>query len=237
MASLQQKGDAWYCQFLYKRQRHTFAVGKVEEVEAKAVAAKTEYLLMRLKQRLLDLPVGCDIVTFIQHDGKPPAHVPEAPAKQHTVADIRTAFLAAFGNGAVEANTLYTARIHLNHAAATLGERFPMNALTHADLQRHVNRRTAAKGGVAAVTVKKEIDTLRSAWNWAARNGLAASDFPGGGLVYPKVDERLPFMTWTEIERRIDAGGDAEPLWECLYLTAAESAELLQFVRGRPAPP
>ena len=27
---------------------------------------------MRLKQRLLELPEGTDIVTFVEHDGKPP---------------------------------------------------------------------------------------------------------------------------------------------------------------------
>ncbi|MBX9622552.1 MAG: hypothetical protein K2X82_01935, partial [Gemmataceae bacterium] len=46
MASLQQKGDGWYCQFVYKKQRHTFAVGKVDEAEARAVAAKVGYLLI-----------------------------------------------------------------------------------------------------------------------------------------------------------------------------------------------
>jgi hypothetical protein len=69
MASIQKKGNAWYCQFLYRRQRHTFAVGEVAEDEARAVAAKVGYLLMRLKQNLLELPTGCDIVTFVRFDG------------------------------------------------------------------------------------------------------------------------------------------------------------------------
>ena len=30
---------------------------------------------MRLKQRLVTLPDGMDIVTFIEHDGKPPKSV------------------------------------------------------------------------------------------------------------------------------------------------------------------
>jgi integrase len=237
MASIQKKGDAWYCQFLYRRQRHTFAVGEVDEGEARAVAAKVGYLLMRLKQNLLDVPPGCDIVTFVRFDGKPPMDKPHLTSKEHIFEEVRDQFLKTFANGAVEANTLCTARIHLNHVANTLGKNFPINALTHADLQRHVTRRTSGENAVAAVTVKKEIDTLRSAWNWACRNSMATGDFPSPGLAYPKAEERLPFMTWTEIERRIAAGGDRDTLWECLYLTAVEIAELLQFVKGRKAPP
>jgi hypothetical protein len=30
MASVQKKGNAWYRPFLYRRQRHTFAVGEVD---------------------------------------------------------------------------------------------------------------------------------------------------------------------------------------------------------------
>jgi integrase len=62
-------------------------------------------------------------------------------------------------------------------------------------------------------------------------------DFPSGGLVYPKAQDKLPFMTWTEIERRLKAGGDPDGLWECLYLTTTEIDGLLKFVRGRKAPP
>ncbi len=38
MASIQNKGDGWYCQFLFHRQRHIFAVGKVDEAEAESIA-------------------------------------------------------------------------------------------------------------------------------------------------------------------------------------------------------
>src|SRR5947209_10560610 len=73
MASLQQKGNGWYCQFLHHGKRHTFAVGSVSTEEAKAKAAQVDYLLLRLKQRLIELPPGVGIVDFVQYDGKPPA--------------------------------------------------------------------------------------------------------------------------------------------------------------------
>src|SRR5262249_40297307 len=120
------------------------------------------------------------------------------------------------------------------HLADTLKDGFPMNALTLADLQRHVERRGQ---DVAAVTIKKEIDTLRAAWNWGVRLGMVEGPCPTAGLVYPKGGEKLPFMTRVEIERRIAAGGDPEELWEALYLTAPEIAEFLDFAQRRKAPP
>jgi hypothetical protein len=108
-----------------------------------------------------------------------------------------------------------------------------MDALRHGDLQRHINRRSPS---AAAITIKKELDTLRSAWNWAKRMGHVKEDFPGPGLVYPKGEEKLPCMTWKEVERRIVAGGDPEDLWECLYLRENEIEHFLDFVEKRKAP-
>ena len=65
MASLQLKGETWYCQFMFKRERYTFTVGKVEESEAHAVAAKVDYWLMRIKQNLVHIPPGCTALRLI----------------------------------------------------------------------------------------------------------------------------------------------------------------------------
>jgi integrase len=233
MAALQLRAGSWRVLFRYNRQQYSFPVGEVSEIEAHQWKAKVEFILMRIKQHLLDVPRGMDIVAFIRHDGKPPPEQTAAP-KETSFAEFRDSYLRTFGNGAVEKNTLYTAQIHLNHFAKTLGKPFVMNGLSLNDLQRHVDRR---QKHVVGTTIKKEIDTLRSAWNWASRMGIVEGDFPGGGLVYPKGEEKLPFMTWAEIERRIADGGDPKELWECLYLTEPEINEFLDFVQARKAPP
>ena len=235
MASLQRRSDSWRVIFRYHGLQHFITIGKVDETEAQGVNARYEYLLRLLKQRLLTLPSGMDIVTFLRHDGKPADAIQEAQSPEMTFAQVRDGYLKTIGNGAVESNTLYTSKIHLAHLAATLGDGFPIASLAHADLQRHVTKRSASNH-VAAVTIKKELDTLRSAWNWAKRMGYVQADFPGAGLVYPKSEEKLPFMTWTEIERRIATGGDAEALWECLFLREPEIAKFLDFVQQRKAP-
>jgi hypothetical protein len=83
-------------------------------------------------------------------------------------------------------------------------------SLTSSDLQRHITRRAAMKGAagrrLSPTTIRKELASFRAAWNWGIHMGLVSGHFPNRRLVFPKVDEKPPFMTWQEIERRIQAG-------------------------------
>jgi integrase len=116
-----------------------------------------------------------------------------------------------------------------------------MNALTLADLQRHVDRRAKAKNRsgdlISPATIKKEVATLAGVWIWGSRMGLVAGEFAGRGLRYPKLDEPPPFKTWQEVERAIAAGGNAEELWDCLYLTLPDLTALLAYVKEHAAHP
>ena len=87
-----------------------------------------------------------------------------------------------------------------------------------------------------SVTIKKEIDTFRTVWNWGLTMRWVDQPFPAKGLVYPKTDEKPPFMTWGEIKRRIRAGADAELLWECLYLDRKEIEGLLSHAQTKQGP-
>jgi integrase len=143
----------------------------------------------------------------------------------------------------MEANSLQTVAMHLNHFERTFGAKFPLQKLTLADLQRHVTERAKKKyrgKPLSPVTLKKEMASLRAAWNWAASTGLVKGAFPSKGLVYPKADERPPFMTRAEIERKLHnrmTAKERAELWDCLYLTRPELDELLRFVRGQAAHP
>jgi integrase len=86
-------------------------------------------------------------------------------------------------------------------------------------------------------TIKKEIVSLRTAWNWARRQLGLLEEFPGGGLDYAKIEEGLPYMTWEEAERRITAGDDPEKVWEAVYLRPQEIKGLLEWVKARPVSP
>ena len=232
MASLQKKGDAWYCQLTYRHKRHTFTIGKVPKTEALQWKVRSEQLLMRLRQGLIEVPRGVSLADFILHDGKPPSPV-KTPATETILSHLREAYLKTVSNGAVEANTLKTSKIHLAHIEETFGKRFLLSALTHEALQGHIDRR---RNKVSPVTIKKEIDTFRSAWNWAKRMNWVDEPFPSSGLVYPKISAKLPFMTWSEIVRRIKAGGNKKELWEALYLDTDQIGELLDYAKTRKAP-
>ena len=63
-------GKGWYCQFIHHGTRHTITIGRVFREEARAKSDQVDYLLMRLKKRLIELRPEVDIVEFVQRDGK-----------------------------------------------------------------------------------------------------------------------------------------------------------------------
>jgi hypothetical protein len=122
--------------------------------------------MMRLKQRLIVLPEGTDIVTFVEHDGKPPDPGPklaDAPRHVVTLGHLKERYLTTHANGTIEANSLDTCKLHLGHFVRVLGESFPLGELSLTKLQEYVNQRAKAK--ISPVTIRKEIASLRAAWN------------------------------------------------------------------------
>src|SRR5262249_35185610 len=244
MASLLVKGDSYYCQFYYLGRRFTVTIGPVGKDEAEDFAGSVGQLLRRIKQGLVRVPPGVAITDFVLAGGQvTPAQETAAPAEPTSFAAFRKRYLDTHGIGAMEANSLQTVAMHLNHFERTLGARFPLQRLTLADLQRHVTERARKKyrgKPLSPVTLKKEMASLRAAWNWAAHTGLIKGAFPSKGLVYPKADEKPPFMTRQEIERKLHGGmteRERAELWACLSPPRPELDELLGFVRGQAAHP
>ncbi len=242
MATVQLRNDSYRVLFLYHGKRHTFTLGKVSEDEAYKKADQVDYLLLRLKQKLIAIPAGVSIEEFLLCDGQIKRPEQAAVTEAVTFARFKEKYLETQGNGAMEENSLDTVRMHLGHFEKTLGERFPVRELSLADLQRHVNRRRQKlyRGKpISTATLRMEMSTLRAAWNWGVGMGLVAGRFPNQGLVYPKTDEKPPFMTRQEIERKVALGGltekEKDSLWECLYLTQPEIIELLDFMKANAA--
>jgi integrase len=243
MASIQNRNGSYKLTFCYHGKRHYLTLGRVTEQEAEAKSSQVDYLLLRIKQRLVQVPPGVPIEDFVQHDGQivKPERVAAAPI---SFAQFRQRYLDTHRNGAMEANSLATVETHLNHLGRTLGDGFPMNALSFGDLQRHIDGRARQKyrgKRISPSTVRKELATLKAAWNWAERMGHVAGAFPGRGLVYPKLDEKPPFQTREELERRIALGGltarQVDELWDSLFLQLPEVDELLEHVREVAAYP
>lgn len=238
MASLQKKGNAWYCQFYWHDRRFTFSVGPVTRAQAEARATRAGEILDLLDRGVLQLPAGMKVAEFVRLDGRPPASAATESQKisqKSTLGDLRDAYLKAH-EAAQEAKTLYTARIHLNHLVATLGAGSDLRKLDLAHLQKHIDRRCPK---VAPATAAKEIATFRTAWNWGVRLKLVVGPCPVQGLVYPKTDKKPPFQTRAEIERQLD-GLETDPrreLWDALFLTLPEIDAFLAAVRASAVHP
>lgn len=245
MASLEKRSNLYRVVFMFGGRRYSYSLGTGNRLEAEALRGGVEKTLMRIEQNLLKVPAGADIVSFIKNDGQVVEPVAVSDAPTITYRQFCDAYLQAIGSGAVESNTLGTTRIHLAHFAETLGDNFPVTTLRPADLQRHITRRSSDKGRggkkLSPTTINKELASFRAAWNWAVNMELVQSQFPNKGLVFPKLEEKPPFMTWAEIERRIAKGRPEDRLnaeiWDALFLTRNEVDELLDHVRAEAKHP
>lgn len=192
----------------------------------------------------IELPDDADVVEFLLSDGKLDGRRP-ANNSLRTLRQFGEAFLNGIPEGSLEVNTLKGMRIHLDHLYRVLGRSFLFSSITLCDLQNYVDSRSQDSGQrgrkLSPATIKKELTTLRSLWNWAKNAGFLVRAFPSRGLRYPKMADKPNFQTWTEIIRKIETHQltkeDQSNLWECLFLTTSELSELLADVAPKALPP
>jgi integrase len=243
MATVERRNGRFRLIFYLTGKRYSASLRTADPREADAIAGSAERTLMLLQQGVLIVPEGADLATFVLSGGKLAERPKPPPAIR--LGELSDRYLGVHGNGAMEENSLETVATHLRHFLTTFGSKSPAQALTLAGLQGHVDRRARARGvrgrPLSPVTLRKEVASLRAAWNWAAQAGLVTGPFPSRGLKYPKAAERPPFQTRAEVERQLARGGlspqEERDLWDCLFLTLPEVEELLAFVKGRAAQP
>lgn len=236
MAWLEQRGNQYHLGIRFGSQKLKRSLQTNDPKEAQDLLDRVERRLKLIDQGDLVIPSDADLLTFLLSDGK--LTRPVEVSAGITLGDLCQRYLDSLPRGTLEANTVYTLNIHLSHLKEVLGERFRVDRLTFADLQRYVDTRSKEIGKrgkpISPVTIKKELTSFSGVWTWAARMSLVKTPFPNKGLRYSKSEEKPPFQTWDEIERRIKLGGlsdeDQGELWEGLYLTAAEIEEVLDHV-------
>lgn len=184
---------------------------------------------------MIDLPLGADICSFVLTEG----HRTERPkaVEPLTLAKFVERYRTELPAGAMEANSLQTVLLHMQHFRRILGESFSVQGLQYHHLQSYVQTRSQERfrgKAISPTTIRKEVTSFSGVWRWAIAMGLLTGSFPVQGLRYPKTTEKPPFQTWAEIEQQIARGGLSKPeiaeLWDCLYLTLPEIDELLRFV-------
>jgi integrase len=244
MASLELRSDRYRIVFRFAGKKFQTPLKTTEEKEAQGCLSRLEENLRLVERGRLIPPPDADLPTFLLSDGQI-AQKPVIVNDVLTLDGLVTEYMAVHSNGALEANTLATRDMHLRHLKDTLGDKFPVKKLKPADLQGHVTRRSKAFGirkrKLSAYTMRKEISSFRTIWNWAVQRGLVSTPFPNQGIVFPKMDEKPPFQSWEEIERQIKRGGlsdgEQQDLWDCVFLSVAQIQELLEHVRSQPLLP
>jgi integrase len=221
--------------FRYGDRYYKRALGTTSNREARTVLSRVEDIIVLLKRGRIAMPPNVDPGDFIMADGKVEAAVPVTG--QMSLKQMFGNYYDLLPEGAKEKSTVYGESIHRKHLLRHLGSRKAVRAITKADLQAYIARRTKDKWrgkNIRPETIKKEITTLRLVWNWSHEQQLVSTPPPTKGLVYPKTDEKYPFMTREEIERYVaglDNEDEIKKYWESLYLSTEEISDVLRVVK------
>lgn len=193
---------------------------------------RIEETLQLIESGRVEVPDGSDFMTFLLSDGKLSRKL-EIDASL-TIAELFDNFFAALPDGHLEDSTHKLMKIHRRHLERVIGQKATTADIGQEDTQKYINKRArkqTSRGPLSANTIRKEVATFKSIWNWAVDAGHLKVPFPASKLRYPKTEEAEPFQTWTEIEQKINKGA-SDTLWDSLYLSMDEVAELLAFVKS-----
>lgn len=243
MATLEKRGSRFRIVFRLNGQKYSRSINTADVTEAHGTVARLADNLRRLRLGFLQMPVDADVVTYLLSDGKITSQ-PLAP-KVRSLRQLFASFFSSFVEGAIEDSTMSCMKTHSGHICRILGNHFSFADTQQSDLCNYVEKRIQEKGQhskkVSAVTVRKELSTFRTAWNFAKDQGIIQRSFPNRGLRLPKTEEKLPFRTFEEVERRIAKGGmnsrQIAELWDAVFLTLPDIVEVLSHVKTTSADP
>ena len=145
--------------------------------------------------------------------------------KSVTIKRAWIVFQETLPNDALEQSTLSGMQTHVSHLSRPIGN-VTLNQINKPTLQRYIDDRSKEAGRygrtVSVQTIKKELRTFSTIWNWMIEEKLVSHSFPSKKLRYPRSHEKSPFQTWKQIESRVARGGLTEfqikELWDSLFL-------------------
>ena len=206
-------------------------------IEAEGVLGRVRETIRLLEGGRLEMPPDADPGKFILSDGK--LNGKPVAAKPLTLAELFALYLEKLPAGAKEESTLYGEAIHRKHLLRHLKASAIVPTLAVSDLQAYVEKRLRDRHGkkpISPDTIKKELTTFRLVWNWALDQGYLKGPAPVKGIKLPKRDQKPPFMTLAEIQRVVARGGltpkQEKEFWDSLFLTKAETQDVLDHVRA-----
>jgi len=148
----------------YKRSLKT----QVESV-ARATLGRVEETIRLMEQGRIEIPANVDIGKFILSDGK--RHGKIVVQRVLNLNDVIARYQEALPNGAKEANTITTEKLHCKHFRRILTEQIAMQALGTADLQRYAEKRSQEKGRRGNVRPRRRLQAVCDL-RWQAMDAL-----------------------------------------------------------------
>jgi integrase len=239
MAWLEKHGSKFRIKYRFGGKVRFVSIKTGDEDTANKVLGKFEDTLADVQRGRLIVPEGADLGPFLLSDGKlvqKPTLVEPNPLV--TLGELFERYRTHLTPGSKEANTRKCEGVHSRHLVRLLGSRTPVERLNTATLQSYVDRRsteTYRGKPIKPQTVRKEVATLITIWNWAHRRGHVPSPCSTKGLTFPKGREKPQFRTYEQVEAIVKRGGlskhEVRELWDSLFLSRAQVAEVLAHVR------
>jgi integrase len=242
MSSLQKdpSGNFHIC-FRFSGKRFKRSLRTKNERQAAGALTKLNERLWMLENGHLEIPSDVEHGEFLIHGRR---EIPKPPAakvvhqKSLSLEQLFDEYFVTANNGSLERSTVSTLEIHRRHLERVLGKSFASNKLTPKHLQDYINKRSKAKGKygrpLCGSTIRKELVTLRTVWNWANELELVEGKITLKKLRFPKSFERLPFQTRSQIEELIKNGKlnevEVAEMWEALFLVKSEVQTVLKLI-------
>jgi integrase len=230
--------------FRFGGRQFTKSAGTTDCRKAEAVRSRVQDMLFRLKGGYVSIPDGADPGEFIVSGGERAAKVmltvPSSAPTPLTLGDLFRLYKEHFPVDGKAETTRAMEKIHQGHLLRCLGSEATLESVKLSTAQNYVNQRTRESyrdDPILPPTIKKELSTLRSIWNWCNKQGHIGVGFPLDiqSLTFPRGKDKLPFQTLDEIRKAIARGGltvrDQKDLWESLYLRSEEVRDVLRHVR------
>jgi integrase len=209
------------------------SLGTQNKHDADADVARVEDNLRQVERGWLSIPATADVVSFLLSNGRvsAPLTIPD----QLTLKVLFDRYFNALPTGSLEESTIYTMNVHRRSLEGHFGKSTLVESIDLVALQEYIDKRSrdpGLAGTLSPTTIRKEVVTLRTVWNWARHSKLVQGDFPTRGLKYPKGNEKPPYMPFQDILRRTRRMSPqlAAELWECAFLTREELSTLLAYV-------
>jgi integrase len=194
-----------------------------------------EVNLRKVERGYLTIPKNADVVSFLLSGG----HVtqPVAVPDQITLKALFDKYFVSLPTGSLEESTIATMEVHRRSLEGHFGKWKLVESIDLVALQGYIAKRSKDRGLtglLSPVTIRKEVVTLRTIWNWAKHSKLLQGEFPARGLKYPKDTEKPPYMPFRDVLKRTKRmeSDEAAELWECAFLTREELDELLAYVKA-----